>query len=293
MPAHNAELTISKSIKSILSQSRPAYEIIVILDACTDSTLELLNEFKEQNITVYEVNFKNSAKSRNYGASKSLTPFVAFLDSDDTWEPNKIFLQLKQFSNFNGISGTNSLFENAYGVVLGRNVVTKNDDEATAMVRNGIALPAMLSTWVIPRELFFTLNGFNENIPAAEDFDFAVRAANQGVRFTILRKDLSHYLIHSNSKSVTNRSVQKRMGKLIKLSNGRVISTEQISQTLERNIGIAESLSVYSDLYLRKFMVTAKINFFHRRYHLLLLSFLLNPGNANLGWSIICSRLSH
>jgi GT2 family glycosyltransferase len=186
-------------------------------------------------------------------------------------------LQLNSQITANEICATNSLFKNAYGVVFGRNIETKNDEQARKLVRDGIALPAMLSTWVVSRELFKSLNGFDEKLPAAEDFDFAVRAINNGAQFNIVRQDLSYYLIHSNSKSVLKRAAQRRIGALIKNNNGNQISKEQISASLDEAIGASEFLSLYSDLLLRKFMMTARPNLFQRKYHLLMLSFVLSP----------------
>jgi len=277
VPAHNSELTIAKCIESISSQTLTASEIILILDDCTDDTKKILKSYVNQKIKIHEVSFKNSAKSRNFGVSKCLYQFIAFLDADDTWEPNKMALQLNSQITANEICATNSLFKNAYGVVFGRNIETKNDEQARKLVRDGIALPAMLSTWVVSRELFKSLNGFDEKLPAAEDFDFAVRAINNGAQFNIVREDLSYYLIHSNSKSVLKRAAQRRIGALIKNNNGNQISKEQISASLDEAIGASEFLSLYSDLFLRKFMITARPNLLQRKYHLLILSFVLSP----------------
>jgi hypothetical protein len=186
-------------------------------------------------------------------------------------------LQLGRDANENEICATNSRFENTHGVSLGRNIKTQNDEEATRMLLAGTGLPAMLSTWVISLKLFESLNGFNENLPAAEDLDFAVRAVHAGAKFRIIRNDLSRYLIHSNSKSVLKRSAQRRMGTLIRENRGRLITNDQIFQIIQKRIEPMEARSLYADLALRKFMSSARISIWSRKYYLLLLSIALDP----------------
>ena len=93
MPAFNASSTISDSIASVLKQDWKNWELIIVNDFSSDKTLEIINGFsaKDPRIKVIS-NFKNlgPAESRNVAIEKSKGCYLAFLDSDDMWMPQKL-----------------------------------------------------------------------------------------------------------------------------------------------------------------------------------------------------------
>ncbi|WP_272668608.1 MULTISPECIES: glycosyltransferase family 2 protein [unclassified Providencia] len=95
MPAYNAEKTIKNSIESIVGQSYSDFKIYIINDCSTDRTIDILNEQTDKRIKVIN-NTTNLgvAKSRNIGINQCQGKYIAFLDSDDLWEPNKLEKQI-------------------------------------------------------------------------------------------------------------------------------------------------------------------------------------------------------
>lgn len=90
IPAYNAERVIANAIRSCQIQSEKALEIIVVLDACTDGTLRLVKEdFPQARLIELEEN-KGPAFARNAGLKASKGDWVAFLDADDEWHPDKL-----------------------------------------------------------------------------------------------------------------------------------------------------------------------------------------------------------
>lgn len=98
MPAYNAEKTIKESIDSVLSQTYDNWELLVINDKSKDNTLSMIKEYvKEDNrikLIDLEVN-QGVAGARNNGLSKAKGRFLAFLDSDDIWSPDKLEKQVR------------------------------------------------------------------------------------------------------------------------------------------------------------------------------------------------------
>ncbi|ENA3446249.1 glycosyltransferase family 2 protein [Yersinia enterocolitica] len=101
IPCYNAEKTIISAIESVIDQTYPTFEIICVDDCSTDNTVELI-KCKFSNVIVME-NRVNSgpAKSRNRGMEAASGDFIAFLDSDDVWYPNKISVQIGYLIDFN------------------------------------------------------------------------------------------------------------------------------------------------------------------------------------------------
>lgn len=91
IPSYNRERTIERAINSVLEQSYSKYEIIIIDDASTDNTVEIIKRIKRNEIIllVNDTN-KGACYSRNAGIEAARGKYIAFLDSDDEWE--KTFL---------------------------------------------------------------------------------------------------------------------------------------------------------------------------------------------------------
>lgn len=95
MPVFNSEKTVSESIKSILNQTYPHFRLYIINDSSTDNSKNIILSFDDKRI-IYLETPKNSgvAYTRNIGIKNSKEKYIAFLDSDDLWLPNKLEYQL-------------------------------------------------------------------------------------------------------------------------------------------------------------------------------------------------------
>ena len=97
MPAYNAEKFIKDSIESVLSQSYKEWELLVVDDCSSDNTGSIVNDYCDIDKRVkFFSNEKNSgpAQTRNNALKQAKGKFIAFLDSDDVWLPNKLQLQI-------------------------------------------------------------------------------------------------------------------------------------------------------------------------------------------------------
>jgi glycosyltransferase involved in cell wall biosynthesis len=92
IPAFNAEKTIERALASVLGQSYPAYEIIVVDDASTDNTYNLLQNYGDQIRHIQKIGNTGSSVARNTGMDAATGDYFAFLDADDTWHPDKLAL---------------------------------------------------------------------------------------------------------------------------------------------------------------------------------------------------------
>ena len=97
MPSYNTAKYISDSINSVLNQTYTNWELIIVDDCSTDNTDDVIKPYLADTRIKYLKNEKNSgaAISRNYALREAQGKLIAFLDSDDTWEYNKLELQIK------------------------------------------------------------------------------------------------------------------------------------------------------------------------------------------------------
>ncbi|EQB8042967.1 glycosyltransferase family 2 protein [Aeromonas hydrophila] len=97
MPAYNSALTIVSSIKSVQQQSHTDWELLITDDGSTDNTVELVQQLADVDPRIsIEVNCVNSGAgfSRNQSINRSKGKYIAFLDADDLWLPNKLSTQV-------------------------------------------------------------------------------------------------------------------------------------------------------------------------------------------------------
>ncbi|MBR3933198.1 MAG: glycosyltransferase family 2 protein [Clostridia bacterium] len=103
MPSYNTAKYISQSIESVLNQTYTNWELIIVDDCSTDNTDEIIKTYLGDNRIIYLKNEKNSgaAVSRNYALREAKGKWIAFLDSDDIWLPEKLKKQISFMENHN------------------------------------------------------------------------------------------------------------------------------------------------------------------------------------------------
>lgn len=96
MPSYNTGKFIEKSVESVLSQTYENWELIIVDDCSTDNTDDVLKPYLSDARIKYFKNDRNcgAAVSRNYALQKAKGKWIAFLDSDDLWTPNKLREQI-------------------------------------------------------------------------------------------------------------------------------------------------------------------------------------------------------
>ena len=95
IPVYNGEKTIKETIESVLNQTFTDFEIIVINDGSKDETIQIVESLQDPRIKLFSYPNAGQAASRNRGISKAVGEFIAFLDADDLWTPDKLEAQLK------------------------------------------------------------------------------------------------------------------------------------------------------------------------------------------------------
>ena len=100
VPVYNRENYVGETLDSILRQTYQNIEIIAVNDGSTDNSLSVLNSYKEKypdKITVIDQQNQGQVRSRNNAIMQSKGEYIAFLDSDDLWQPDKLEKQLPLF----------------------------------------------------------------------------------------------------------------------------------------------------------------------------------------------------
>lgn len=178
IPTYNRDLCyLSRAIKSITRQTYKNHEIIVVDDNIYKSKLSL--KIKKycllHNITYFRTRGKEGANiARNIGAYYAKGFYLAFLDDDDMWLPNKLEMQLKYFSDDIGMVYSNGYIITSNSIQLYTNsesFVFKGD-LYRLLIYNYIG-PTI--TALIKKECFFDVGMFDEDMPSKQDYDLWIR----------------------------------------------------------------------------------------------------------------------
>ena len=91
MPTYNHAKYLPISVQSVLDQTFTNWELIIVDNFSTDNTLEVLSQFSDARIKILKINNEGCiGKSRNLAINSAKSEWLAFLDSDDSWDPNKL-----------------------------------------------------------------------------------------------------------------------------------------------------------------------------------------------------------
>lgn len=174
IPTHDRAETVSRAVESVLEQTYAQSEVIVVDDGSTDDTRAALERFGDRIRSVYQPNRGVSA-ARNAGVAVSRGEWIAFLDSDDVWLPNKLATQVAFHESHPEIPISQT------GEIWIRNGVRVNPCRHHAKPRGDIFCPSLERCLVSPsavmmrRTLYEELGGFDEEMAVCEDYDLWLR----------------------------------------------------------------------------------------------------------------------
>jgi len=178
IPTYNREKLLVTAINSVLNQTFKDFEILVIDDASTDNTKEVIDNFKNERISYYKLD-KNSGQcvARNYGIKRARGKYIAFLDSDDRWLPEKLEKQINIFKNSPNKLGC--VYGYAYEKDVIKDVTTFNKVQYfRGYIYNKFLekfCPPTPSIFLVKTDAILKENGFDENLITFVDLDMWLR----------------------------------------------------------------------------------------------------------------------
>ena len=175
IPTHNRYKLLKNAINSVVNQTYKNWELIIIDDASEDETSNIVSDYGKNKIKYYynEIS-KGGSGSRNVGIAVSKGEFIAFLDDDDEWFPEKLEKQLPLFNDKKvGLvySGVKLVFLN-YNLSYETTPNKRGNAYKDVLVKNyiGGTISVILRKNILPDSKWF-----DENIPARQDYDLWIR----------------------------------------------------------------------------------------------------------------------
>jgi len=209
IPVFNGARYLRNAALSVLGQTHRALTLVIIDDGSTDDTLEVARSVAAADSRVVVVPTLNGgrARARNIGVAASPpSRYVAFLDADDSWDPDKLEAQLAELRAHPNALGVGSFMRyiSSTGRVLGETGQTIDNGDLRRVASGALAPFPISSCLMVRRPVFDQLRGFDAGLREAEDLDFIARLARSG-DIRCVARPLGSYRIHPDSAMARSR----------------------------------------------------------------------------------------
>jgi len=206
IPTYNRAELLKKAISSVLNQTFEDLELIIVDEASTDNTSEVVKDFMEGDNRIKYLRYKtNSGKpsiARNRGIAAAEGEYLAFLDSDDEWLPKKLEMQIKMAKNFDlDVVGCNYFLVDENGETIGKVTfpewIRKN---LLKGLMEGAFYPNLSGLLIKKHAL---KEWFDGNLTWGEDLELVIRLIKNNAKFDFVKNACFRYTIHTNR--ISNR----------------------------------------------------------------------------------------
>jgi glycosyltransferase involved in cell wall biosynthesis len=195
IPVYNAERYVERSLRSVLEQSLPPHEVIVIDDGSSDATPDILAGYGDR-LRVLRQKNAGPAAARNRGIEIAAGELICFQDADDEWLPEKLSKQLALLASHP---------ETDMCITHLRNIWAEHLDSARQALGDHIYAndpPGyVFQTSLVRRRVFDMAGMLNEQLRRAEDIEWFARAKDAGVVLEVMPEVLVYRYLHGENVS--------------------------------------------------------------------------------------------
>lgn len=262
IPTYNRASIINRAISSVQNQTYKNFEIIIVDDASTDNTREGVCSINDNRITYYKLNINSGgATARNKGIELSKGEFVAFLDSDDEWQPNMLESCLTRFQSLdsqNVIIFSKLLMDNKVTEkVFPESIYQGGDLSEYIFCQHGlVSTITLFMPQSVAKEVMF-----KEDLIKHQDYDFVLRAYACGIKFVMINKVLA---IWHNEKRTDRMGVKVEYEESLEWlkDNENLFTSDSSKMFIKRDVinqvlnepNKRKAINFFISLYLEKYL---------------------------------------
>jgi glycosyltransferase involved in cell wall biosynthesis len=253
IPTYNCVQFVTEAIDSVLNQTFKDFEILVVDDGSKDETREVLTEKYGTSIQYLYKENGGVSSARNFGIEKAKGKYIAFLDADDVWMPEKLE---KQASALEGNPEIKACYSSFFlcDEKLNPGKINLSERKANALtdlllIGNVVATP---STVIAEKGLFQQVGGFDHELSQCADWEMWIRLATK-TEFIYINEPLLRYRQHDSNMSKNAALLEKDSVLLIEkgfaLPNLPIDLKEKKNEALARIYMVLAGTYFHSKLY--------------------------------------------
>jgi len=218
IPTYNRSDFLYGAVASALSQTFQDFEIIVVDDASQDDTGRTVSGFNDTRIKYirHETN-KGGGAARNTGIRSAAGRYIAFLDDDDEWYPDKLRLQMERIESSServgGVYTGYLVVDRTSGKIRGQKIPRKAGDLYRDLLKaNPIGGSSMM---LLKRECFDRVGLFDESLPCFQDRDLWIRVGKH-FHYTYVKEPLVKYYNHENKIWRNPHAIERGLERMLR-----------------------------------------------------------------------------
>ncbi|MGB8951127.1 MAG: glycosyltransferase family 2 protein [Candidatus Aminicenantales bacterium] len=183
LPTRDRAHLLMQSVRSVLDQTYPDFELIIVDDASADETEEVIRQLASEKVEFLRHPFvRGAAAARNSGIRMARGKYVAFLDSDDEWLPGKLERQVEVMEHSPAevglvYTGTWREYRKKRFYIPAEPILQKEGWVYPILLRDRYLVPTPAA--MVRKECFTRVGVFDENLPAKEEWDLWIRISRQ------------------------------------------------------------------------------------------------------------------
>lgn len=208
IPLYNKELSVRATIESVLKQTYPHFELIIVNDGSTDRSLEIARQFADNRITIIDVPNGGVSNARNIGIAKANGEYITFLDADDIWYENSLVEFKFLIDNFEKAQVFCTSHTLTIKSIQSREKRYYIDNfwkrNAESFARNTTAL-VCTGCISIKKECFKIVSGFNRELTHGEDLDLWNRLAEN---FIFAKSEVVTMLYRLDAENRSDKTIK-------------------------------------------------------------------------------------
>lgn len=219
IPTHDRAEYLRGAIASVLQQTFQDFELIVVDDASAESNLEVVRSFHDERIKFIQHEIqKGGSAARNTGIGSSKCDYIAFLDDDDEWFPDKLGRQMALLlaspPEVGCIYTGYVTVDRSTGETKAQQIPQKRGDLSCDLLSENCL--GGTSCVLLKRECLDKVGLFDEKLPSFQDYDLWIRISKK-FHFDYIREPLLRYYLHQNkiwsNLDALNRGMDMMLGK--------------------------------------------------------------------------------
>lgn len=250
MPTYNRAYIIERAIQSVQRQTYEDWELIIVDDASTDHTRQVLEKYIGSKIRYY-VNETNQGANaaRNFGAEHAKGEFLAFLDSDNYWPDDRLEVQMQIVERHRDqrcfFYGKVQITNGDEVSIVPETIVSSEELKEIELRKNVVDT----NTILVSKALFGETGGFAKGLPKIQDWELVFRFLFCfNINAVACEKILSFNFIQKNSITNNEASTIKALGFMIRNYFNHYFTEEE---TVDWLLGLARSYPSYLDLTIK------------------------------------------
>ena len=256
MPTYNRGNVIHKAINSVINQSYSNWELIIIDDGSTDNTKEVVRYYLEKDLRIKFVSNslnKGANACRNQGATLANGKYLAFIDSDNQWYKDKLIKQLEIIEdsslNIDFVYSKEEVIDEKFVTIVPRRAYSMEELRKVLPLKNVVDT----STVLMKKAIFFSVGGFDENMPRFQDWELFFRiVVVYGYNGICVNEVLNKNILQSDSISKSSKKLVDGILSMIKkhkayLNDINLISSLFSSANNEVSYTIQKIKELYED----------------------------------------------